>query len=82
MLGPNPSDVLQPPTELAPYLSFCARVGSELAWVQGPGGNASLKDRGVLWIKASGTWLSQALVEPIFVPVELSAVHAQIALSG
>jgi rhamnose utilization protein RhaD (predicted bifunctional aldolase and dehydrogenase) len=78
MLRSNGSDMMQPPTELAPYRSFCARVGSDLAWVQGPGGNASLKHKDVLWIKASGTWLSQALSEAIFVPVELKAVHAQI----
>jgi len=71
--------MLQAPAELAPYRSFCARVGSELTWVQGPGGNASLKDHELLWIKASGTWLSQAEAETIFVPVELAAVQAQIA---
>jgi rhamnose utilization protein RhaD (predicted bifunctional aldolase and dehydrogenase) len=79
MLPPVQRDILQLPAELSPFSAFCAEVGCELAWVQGPGGNASIKRHGILWIKASGTWLSQALVEAIFVPVELQAVHAQIA---
>lgn len=79
MRRPIPSDMLEAPAQLAPYRSFCARVGSELAWVQGPGGNASLKHGDLLWIKASGTWLAQAEAEMIFVPVELAAVYAQIA---
>ena len=37
--------------------------------VQGPGGNTSYKDETIMWIKASGTKLSDAEVEEIFVGV-------------
>lgn len=29
-------------------------LGSNLDWVQGAGGNTSVKDDGTLWVKASG----------------------------
>lgn len=50
---------------------FCANLGKDRLLVQGAGGNVSYKDDGVLWIKGSGTWLANADVEDIFVPVDL-----------
>jgi rhamnose utilization protein RhaD (predicted bifunctional aldolase and dehydrogenase) len=47
--------------------------------VQGPGGNVSWKDGDALWVKASGTWLAEAELKDIFVPVNLSLL--QTALS-
>ena len=41
---------------------------------QGAGGNTSIKQNGVLWIKASGTWLSEADTKDIFVPVDIATV--------
>lgn len=46
-----------------------ARIGGEPALVQGPGGNSSIKDDEILWVKGSGVWLSEALEKPIFVPI-------------
>lgn len=39
--------------------------------MQGAGGNTSLKTDGLMWIKASGTWLANANNSELFVPVEL-----------
>ena len=59
--------------------AFCARIGADPLLVQGAGGNASWKDGGVLWVKASGTWLAEAESNEIFVPVNLT--HLQDALA-
>lgn len=59
------------PPDYAALLALAARVGSNTALVQGPGGNVSIKDDAVMWIKASGTWLAHALTRPIMVPVAL-----------
>jgi rhamnose utilization protein RhaD (predicted bifunctional aldolase and dehydrogenase) len=56
-----------------------ARVGSNILLVQGAGGNSSVKDGDVLWVKASGTWLADAGDQDIFVPVALSAARAALA---
>ena len=40
--------------------AYCARIGADPLLVQGAGGNASWKEAGTLWIKASGTWLADA----------------------
>jgi rhamnose utilization protein RhaD (predicted bifunctional aldolase and dehydrogenase) len=64
--------------ELSELLELSARIGAEAALVQGPGGNTSLKRDGVMWIKASGAWLSQARERPIMVPVRLAALLAAL----
>jgi hypothetical protein len=64
--------------EFSALLEFSARIGSNASLVQGPGGNTSLKRDGVLWIKASGAWLSQARERPIMVPVRLPALLAAL----
>jgi len=50
---------------------FCSDIGKDRLLVQGAGGNVSWKENGVLWIKASGTWLAEAGEKDIFVPVQL-----------
>jgi len=57
-----------------------ARVGKNILLVQGAGGNSSVKDGDVLWVKASGTWLADAEDQDIFVPVSLSAARTALAL--
>ncbi len=49
-----------------------ARAGADPLLVQAAGGNTSIKRDGILWIKASGTWLMNAERDDIFVPVDLS----------
>jgi rhamnose utilization protein RhaD (predicted bifunctional aldolase and dehydrogenase) len=48
-----------------------AALGRDPDRVQAAGGNTSLKRDGVMWIKASGTWLAAAEDEEILVPVRL-----------
>lgn len=59
--------------------SFCARVGADKLLAQGAGGNVSWKEGDMMWIKASGTWLADALEKSIFVPVNL--LHLQKAIA-
>jgi rhamnose utilization protein RhaD (predicted bifunctional aldolase and dehydrogenase) len=58
------------PQELVALSQLSAKIGSDSCLIQGPGGNTSLKDGKVLYVKASGTWLSSALVSPIFVALD------------
>jgi rhamnose utilization protein RhaD (predicted bifunctional aldolase and dehydrogenase) len=66
------------PAELAALARLSVRVGSDITLVQAAGGNSSLKLDGVLWVKASGTWLADAEQKPIFVPVDLAAARAAL----
>jgi rhamnose utilization protein RhaD (predicted bifunctional aldolase and dehydrogenase) len=59
--------------------SHAQRLGSDISYVQGPGGNVSFKVNGVLWIKASGKKMSSALCENIFVSLDLAGA-AELAL--
>jgi rhamnose utilization protein RhaD (predicted bifunctional aldolase and dehydrogenase) len=54
---------------------FSALIGEDPYVVQGPGGNTSVKEDGILWIKASGTWLADALTHDIFVPIALQPLR-------
>jgi rhamnose utilization protein RhaD (predicted bifunctional aldolase and dehydrogenase) len=65
-------------TDLSALAALSARLGRDPMLVQGGGGNASVKDAEVLWVKASGKWLAHAEREPIFVPVALEAIRASI----
>ncbi len=57
---------------------YSAVIGADAALVQGAGGNVSLKRDGVLWVKASGTWLARAEAQDIMVPVALDPLLAAI----
>ena len=50
---------------------YCAEIGHDRLLVQAAGGNASWKEGGTLWVKASGTWLAEAQKKDIFLPVDL-----------
>jgi rhamnose utilization protein RhaD (predicted bifunctional aldolase and dehydrogenase) len=53
---------------------LASRVGADPLLTQASTGNMSIKLDGVLWIKASGKWMADALREDIVVPLELPAV--------
>lgn len=55
--------------EFARFLQFSNQVGSDILKTQGAGGNTSIKAEGVMWVKASGTWLAHAGERDIMVPV-------------
>ncbi len=56
--------------ELEALRRLSARVGADPLLVQAAGGNTSLKHNGLMWIKASGTWLRDAVARDIFVAVD------------
>ena len=53
-------------------------IGNDIDLIQGAGGNTSVKVDGVLWVKASGCWLSDAIEHNIFVPVDNAKVLRSI----
>ena len=67
------------PASLAELARFSAQLGGDPEQVQAAGGNTSLKDDGLLWVKASGLWLADALQRELFVPVALDPVLDGIA---
>ncbi|MER9936892.1 class II aldolase/adducin family protein [Mesorhizobium sp. M0088] len=58
--------------ELAALRALSASIGRSPHLTQAAGGNTSLKAGDTLWIKASGTWLKDALVDDIMVPVAMA----------
>lgn len=70
-----------PPQE---FLEFSKRLGEDFSLVQGAGGNTSCKHGGVLYVKASGTRLSQAGQEDIFarLPVETPPLKETFPFDG
>lgn len=65
--------------EVSELRTLSARVGADPLLVQAAGGNTSLKRDGVMWIKASGTWLKDAKARDIFVPVDHAALMSALA---
>ncbi|MEO1239380.1 MAG: class II aldolase/adducin family protein, partial [Pseudomonadota bacterium] len=61
----------------ADFRALSARLGQDPLQVQGPGGNTSIKNDRVMWIKASGTELANAERDMIFVPVDRAAAEAE-----
>ena len=70
---------MQQPKALDDLRRMSARVGGNILLVQGAGGNSSVKLDDVLWVKASGAWLSEANEKEMFVPVELTGARAALA---
>ncbi|TGQ67432.1 class II aldolase [Mesorhizobium sp. M00.F.Ca.ET.186.01.1.1] len=58
--------------ELPALRSLSAAIGQDPHLTQAAGGNTSLKAGDTLWIKASGTWLKDALTGDIMVPVAMA----------
>ena len=65
--------------ELNQLRSLSARAGADPLLVQAAGGNTSLKDGGIMWIKASGTWLKDATARDLFVPLDHGAILQALA---
>ena len=64
------------------FLELSARLGADPLQIQGPGGNTSIKNDKMMWIKASGTELADAMTTEIFVAVDLARARAEIADTG
>jgi len=56
------------------FIQFSEEIGNNLDLIQGAGGNTSLKNDEILWVKASGCWLRDAGRKNIFVPVRYKGV--------
>ena len=69
------------PAGLQDLVEHSVRLGSDLRLAQGAGGNLSLKADGVLWIKASGTRLSQAAEREIFLPMDEAATREAVRVT-
>ena len=66
-------------SEFRALRELSAEVGVDPLRTQGAGGNTSIKRDGVMWIKASGTWLADALAHDIMTPVRLQPLRKAIA---
>lgn len=75
MTAPSANTPPQPPKALSDLATLSARVGADPLLIQAAGGNTSVKDGAVMWIKASGTRLSDALSRDVFVPTDLPAMR-------
>ena len=60
--------------DLRKVKQISAIMGSDPLLIQASGGNTSLKENGLLWVKASGKYLGDALNEDIFLAVDLDVV--------
>jgi rhamnose utilization protein RhaD (predicted bifunctional aldolase and dehydrogenase) len=65
-------------SELRALIALSAQLGRNPLRTQGAGGNTSLKRNGVLWVKASGTWLAEAEVRDVMVPVAIEPLLAAL----
>jgi rhamnose utilization protein RhaD (predicted bifunctional aldolase and dehydrogenase) len=70
---------LKKPQDLQTLAEISARIGKNPELIQAAGGNTSVKDAEVMWIKASGTLLAEALSRDIFVPVDLPAMRSALS---
>jgi rhamnose utilization protein RhaD (predicted bifunctional aldolase and dehydrogenase) len=66
-------------TEFAALRRLSAQIGADPMLVQGAGGNTSIKQDEILWIKASGTWLMYAERDDIMVPVAIEPLLEAVA---
>ena len=57
---------------------MCSDLSADPLLVQGAGGNVSWKHNNTLWIKASGTWLSDAEFDDIFIPTDLNHIRGAL----
>jgi rhamnose utilization protein RhaD (predicted bifunctional aldolase and dehydrogenase) len=68
--------------ELQRLLQLAARVGGDALLTQASTGNCSMKLDDVLWIKASGKWMADALCDDVLIPLDLTGVVRECLLKG
>jgi rhamnose utilization protein RhaD (predicted bifunctional aldolase and dehydrogenase) len=66
-------------SEFQKFCELSAELGRNPLLVQGAGGNTSIKEEGMLWVKASGTWLSEATEKLTMVAVSLARLEEAMA---
>ncbi len=67
------------PDDLDALAVLSVQIGADPMLIQAAGGNTSVKEGDVMWIKASGTSLSEALERDIFVACDLPEMRASLA---
>lgn len=70
---------MRPPPDFEALRETSARLGADPLLVQGAGGNTSVKQGGVMWIKASGAWLADARTLDMFVPTDWARLRDAVA---
>jgi rhamnose utilization protein RhaD (predicted bifunctional aldolase and dehydrogenase) len=65
-------------SEYPSLVALSARIGRNLDLVQAGGGNTSLKEDRVLWVKASGKWLTRAESDDVFLPVPMADIEQSL----
>jgi ribulose-5-phosphate 4-epimerase/fuculose-1-phosphate aldolase len=68
--------------DLQHLLQLAARVGGDPLLTQASTGNCSMKLDDVLWIKASGKWMADALCDDVLIPLDLRGVVRECLLQG
>jgi rhamnose utilization protein RhaD (predicted bifunctional aldolase and dehydrogenase) len=68
--------------ELYRLRQLTARIGSDPLLTQASTGNCSTKLDDVLWIKASGKWMADAMRDDILIPLDLTGGVMQCLLRG
>jgi rhamnose utilization protein RhaD (predicted bifunctional aldolase and dehydrogenase) len=63
---------------IAELKKYSEKIGNNIDWIQGAGGNTSFKNKENLWVKASGCWLSNSNKNDIFISVLLSEINQSI----
>ena len=63
------------PDELDNILRYSATIGSYPLLIQAAGVNTSVKNKNVMWIKASGMMPHNADIKDIFVPADILAIR-------
>lgn len=74
-----PNQPEPPQAEFSALETTASEIGANPMLIQAAGGNVSLKDGEVMWIKASGTLLAEAKEKNIFVAVDLPLMRAALA---
>jgi rhamnose utilization protein RhaD (predicted bifunctional aldolase and dehydrogenase) len=64
--------------ELTLLRELSARIGRDPLLTQASTGNSSIKLEGVLWIKASGRWMADAMQDDILLPLDLAEVKDRV----
>ncbi len=64
--------------EFGGFVDLSREIGSDILKTQGAGGNTSWKRDGLMWVKASGTWLAHARERDIMVPVRVEPLVAAL----
>lgn len=65
--------------EYRALLELSAALGADPLSTQAAGGNTSIKRDDIMWIKASGTWLADALIRDIMTPVRIEPLRQALA---